>query len=261
VVREWAAAFGPLRNLKDRNATFWRAPSRGQVRGGAPVRRSFACGSDCAAVLGFRSRCETRFTHCVRCAQTVAASQSTKRAGTRADRNPVLLAAAQARHRAPAHGLARDGVFFGGRRARAGHRARPSPCGAPAARGKLRARCPRLATHPPPRTIVSRKAAGGLRAQRIGAAEHRRLWVGARTHALREHTHRVCSSATSAASEVSYAVRPDAEEHRAPVAQQRASLCAAHEARPSPCLHRPQRKRIADTGQQPIRANNGPAVK
>jgi hypothetical protein len=70
--------------------------------------------ADFAAVLGFRSRCETRCTHCVRCARTVAASQFTKRAGTRTDRNPALLAAAQAHRRTPAHGLAKHRQFFGG---------------------------------------------------------------------------------------------------------------------------------------------------
>jgi hypothetical protein len=85
------------------------------------------------------------------------------------------------------------------------------------------------------RTATTCKAMGGPRAQRIGAAEHRRFWVGACTHALRELTHRVCSNATSAASGVSYAVRPKGEEHREPAAQRRASLCAAHAARPSPC--------------------------
>jgi hypothetical protein len=71
-----------------------------------------AVGADCAAVLGFRSRRKTRFTHFVRCARTVAVSQFTKRARTRADRNPVLLAAAQAHHRTPTHGLAKNHLFF-----------------------------------------------------------------------------------------------------------------------------------------------------
>jgi hypothetical protein len=87
------------------------------------------------------------------------------------------------------------------------------------------------------RTAATGKAAGGPRAQRIGAAEECCLWVGACTHALREHTHRVCSSATNAVSAASYAVRPKGEYRRAPVAQRRASLCAAHAACPSPCKH------------------------
>jgi hypothetical protein len=106
------------------------------------------------------------------------------------------------------------------------------------------------------RTVVPGKAAGGPRAQRIGAAEHRRLWVGACTHALRELAHRVCSSATNEVSEASYAVRPEAEERREPVAQRRASLCAVPAARPSPCLHRQSSQRIADADQAPRRADS-----
>ena len=101
------------------------------------------------------------------------------------------------------------------------------------------------------RTADTGKAMGGPRAQCIGAAEQRRLWVGACTHALRELTHRVCSSATNAVSEASYAVRPKAEERRAPVAQRRAILCAAPAARPSPCKHARWRERIADARKQP----------
>ncbi len=45
-------------------------------------------------MLGLRSHRETRFTHCVRCARTLAVSQITKRAGTRADLSPALLGGA-----------------------------------------------------------------------------------------------------------------------------------------------------------------------
>ena len=57
------------------------------------VARS-AHSADCTAVLGQGSRRRTRFTHFVRCAQTVATSQSTKRAA-RADPCPAILVAPQ----------------------------------------------------------------------------------------------------------------------------------------------------------------------
>jgi len=46
-----------------------------------------------AAVLGLVARRETHFAHCVRCARTIATSQSTKRAA-RAATSPALLGAA-----------------------------------------------------------------------------------------------------------------------------------------------------------------------
>ena len=65
----------------------------GGARRGLMVARS-AHSADCTAVLGQGSRRRTRFTHCVRCAQTVATSQSTKRAA-RADPCPAILVAPQ----------------------------------------------------------------------------------------------------------------------------------------------------------------------
>ncbi len=56
---------------------------------------------------------------------------------------------------------------LGWRKTPAGHRARLAPARAPAARGKPRARCPRLAPHSHPRTAVPRKAAGGAQAGRM----------------------------------------------------------------------------------------------
>jgi hypothetical protein len=50
----------------------------------------------------------------------------------------------------------------------------------------------------------------------LWGGEERSVGVGARTRALRELTHRVCLNATSAASEVSYAMRPQ-REHRSGV--------------------------------------------
>ena len=75
-----------------------RVPERfgvapGGARRGLMVARSARC-ADCTAVLDQGSRRRTRFAHCVRFAQTVATSQSTKRAA-RADPCPAILVAPQ----------------------------------------------------------------------------------------------------------------------------------------------------------------------
>jgi hypothetical protein len=117
------SAFGslPLCSLVLAGAKPW-----GSVRRHATAAVG-AFGADCAAVLGFRSRRKTRFTRCARYAQTIAASQSTKRAITRAARNPPRLAAAQARRRTLPHGFTRQRPFFVGERSQSGHRARLAP--------------------------------------------------------------------------------------------------------------------------------------
>jgi hypothetical protein len=51
---------------------------------------------------------------------------------------------------------------------------------------------------------------------RLCGGEEHRVSVGARTRALRHLTRRICSSATNAVSEASYAARPKAE-HRSAV--------------------------------------------
>jgi hypothetical protein len=55
--------------------------------------------------------------------------------------------------------------------------------------------------------------------------------VGARSRALRELTHRICSSATNAVSEASYAVRPTPE-HRSAVGALLAPTAAVARQRP-----------------------------
>jgi hypothetical protein len=159
---------------------------------------------DCAAVLGFRSRRRTRFTRCARFAQTAAASQRLKRAGTRADRNPALLAAAEAHHRTPAHGFAKNNPqLFWERRTQAGHRARLAPrqraCGARQCAGSMPAYC-RISL-PKNGSLLQGlgPAAVGLRMRRRG----RSPGVGARTRALQHLTRRSCLSATNAVSEAS----------------------------------------------------------
>jgi hypothetical protein len=85
----------------------------------------------------------------------------------------------------------------------------PTACRAPQARltDASRARCP-AGVLPLPRTTVPRQAVGGCARARLCGGEEHRVSVGARTRALRKLTHRICSSATSKASEESYAVRP-----------------------------------------------------
>ncbi len=93
----------------------------------------------------------------------------------------------------------------------------PAACRAPQARspGASRARCPARVLLQQ-RTAVPRQAVGGCAGVRLCGGEERRVSVGARTRALRQLTHRICSSATNAVSEASYAVRPKPE-HRSAV--------------------------------------------
>ncbi len=81
--------------------------------------------------------------------------------------------------------------------------------------GASRARCPACVL-PLPRTAVPRQAVGGCARARLCGGEERRVLVGVRTRTLRQLTHRICSSATNAVSEASYAVRPTPE-HRSAV--------------------------------------------
>ena len=213
-----------------------------------------ACGADFAAVLGFRSRRITRFAHCVRCARTDAASQFTKRASTRADRNPALLAAAQARHRAPAHGFARQHLFLVGER--------PQPGIEPGWR--LHARLRRAASHgldarglplTPPQERLSAQGGGRGAGGANGAAEKHRAEVGARTRALRDLTHRECSSATNAVSEASFAVRPQTEHRRAPSRSEGERRLSPDCAPPAALLaHRPRPSAFADNRERTQRA-------
>ncbi len=274
---------GPLPTL---NARF--AHTVGIAKPWAGARWRFgaavgACGADFAAVLGFRSRRITRCAHCVRCARTDAASQFTKRARTRADRNPGLagragrkrpaarqartvhwtvrvrarlLAAAQARHRAPAHGFARQHLFLVGER--------PQPGIEPGWR--LHARLRRAASHgldarglpftPPQERRLPQgggRGAGGAN----GAAEKRRAEVGARTRALRDLTHRECSSATNAVSAASFAVRPQTEHRREPSRSEGERRLSPDCAPPAALLaHRPRPSALRTIANAP----NGPVA-
>jgi hypothetical protein len=198
-----------------------------------------AFGVDFAAVLGLRSRRRTRFVRCAHCAQTTAASQLTKRASTRTDRTPALLAAAQALHRTPAHDFAGHRQFIIGGRSQSGHRARLAPskraCGARQVAGSMPAACPSPSLSRP---IVSRKAWGRPVRGCVCDGEERSAGVGARTRALRQLTRRSCLSVTSAASAASSAARPQREYRSEPRAAGRRIRSPAP-AGPKPCKHEP----------------------
>jgi hypothetical protein len=94
----------------------------------------------------------------------------------------------------------------------------PAACRAPQARNRARAGLDArlLPFHSNKEPVVSRQAVGGCAVARLCGGEEHRVSVGARTRALRQLTHRICSSATNAVSEASYAVRPEPE-HRSAV--------------------------------------------
>jgi hypothetical protein len=75
---------------------------------------------------------------------------------------------------------------------------------APQARGSAQAGLDaRLVRFFPKEQWCLRKAVGGGAAARLCGGEEHRVSVGACTHALRQLTHRVCSSETNAVSEAS----------------------------------------------------------
>ena len=200
------------------------APGRrgGRYPGWAPTVAVGQC-ADCAAMLTARSRRETRFTHFVRYAQTVSASQMkearcARRRSARADRAAALLAAPQVAH--PGY--------------------RPPRCNS--------SWC--LSTKG---TVVPAKPGVGVRRQRH---MRRRGTEGSwpRAHsALRLLTRRDCPSATNAVSEASFATGRETEYRREPFAQRRA---AASERRRIPArgfasMHSRQvAKRLSDSARE-----------
>src|SRR5664280_2052120 len=164
----------------------WHGVDRGsrQAAGGARrgrrLRRS-ALRADSAAMLGLRSRRETRCVRVAHCAQTVATSQLWMRAA-RADRSPALLAATDS---APdGHRLPRNTAF------RSEH------------------------------TNWWCKGASGQVAERLWSAEKRKARGRARS-ALPPLTCRICLSAVSEANVASYAAGRETEHRRAVGAQRR----------------------------------------
>ncbi len=127
-------------------------------------------------------------------------------------------------------------------------------CGARQAAGSMPAACQTLS----PRTIVSRKAWGRPAPGCVGDGEERSPGVGARTRALRKLTRRNCPNETSAASEVSFAARPQGEYRSAPCAAGR-RLRSPAPAGPMPCLRTTDKQAHFRTfanshnGPQPVR--------
>ena len=129
----------------------------------------------------------------------------------------------------------------------------PTACRAPQARHRARAGLdarllPFHLTKEPP---VPRLAAGGCAQARLCGGEERRVSVGARSRALRQLTHRICSSATNAVSEASYAVRPKSE-HRSAVGAPLAPTAAVAR------LRTPARG-LAPASTSTLRTSNGRA--
>ncbi len=186
------------------------------------------------AMLGLRSHRETRCTHCVRCARTLAVSQLTKRAGTRADLSPALLGGAIRPACAPPAALREQSIL--GERVWQAAGIEPAACRAPQARNRARAGLDaRLLTFSHKEQALPRQAVGGCALVRLCGGEERRVSVGARTRALRKLTRRNCLNATSAASEVSFAARPQGEYRSAPCAAGR-RLRSPVPAGPMPCI-------------------------
>ena len=171
--------------FRRRSAHRGRCPMRclpAHAKPWAGARRRLAaavapCRADCAAVLALGSRRRTRFVRCAHCAQTScdeSVSRSALRAPTQALGRARLLAAADARRHAPAHGFAGNAGSLGRGTTRCGPRARSTPRRARSgARGESQARCLRLAFSSP-RTCGVCKDALGRRAQRLCGDEQRR---------------------------------------------------------------------------------------
>ncbi len=207
---------GPLCAFATVRKCAWRWPVReqGGGRGAVGAQPALALAArGFPAMLGLRSHRETRFTHCARCARTLAVSQITKRAGTRADLSPALLGGAIRPACAPPAAL-REQSFLGESVGQATG-IEPAACRAPQARNRATVgldarRWPFTSNQ---EQVPPRQAVGGCALARLCGGEEHRVSVGARTCALRELTRRICSSATSAAS---YAARPKPE-HRSAV--------------------------------------------
>ncbi len=161
--------------------------------GGRRLRRRLRCGAR-VSVAPHNSLRSLRSLRSNRCGESVDEAR-----GTRADRNPGLagragrkrpaarqartvhwtvrvrarlLAAAQARHRAPAHGFARQpGSWLEKDPSRASSPAGACTraCGARQATGSMPAACPSLT----PKNGCSRKAAGGAQAGRMAPPRRR----------------------------------------------------------------------------------------
>ncbi len=182
----------------------------------ALVRRSAPRGAEVRCGARVSVAPQTRCTHCVRCARTDRGESVTKRAGTRADLSPALLAAAHAppaRTRPP---LCAAAAVLGLEKGQARASSPVAPARAPRRAAGPAGLDARLASSLHPRTAVPAKRRAGRRrgewrrregepghkqssglfvpGEQLGACARRglqgRAEVGARTRALRDLTHR-----------------------------------------------------------------------
>ncbi len=171
----WASGFGPLCAFA--NVRKCAGPGlvrkQGGGRGAVGAQAALALAArGFPAMLGLRSHRETRCTHCVRCARTLAVSQITKRAGTRADLSPVLLGGAIRPACAPPAAL-REQSFLGVSEGQAAG-IEPVACRAPQARVQapagLDARLGSFSNQEPSAASQSRgRVRGGAPVRRRGA--------------------------------------------------------------------------------------------
>ncbi len=126
-------------------------------------------------------------------------------------------------------------------------------CGARQATGSMPAACPSLFPKNDCCPQGGGRGAGGAN----GAAEKHRAEVGARTRALRDLTHRECSSATNAVSAASFAVRPQTEHRREPSRSEGERRLSPDCAPPAALLaHQPRPSAFADDRERTQRADS-----
>ncbi len=284
VARQRVSGFGPLCAFAIVRKCAGPRPVRkqGGGRGAVGAQAALALAArGFPAMLGLRSHRETRCTHCVRCARTLAVSQITKRAGTRADLSPVLLGGAIRPACAPPAAL-RGEPFLGKSEGQAAG-IEPVACRAPQARVQAPAGLDaRLGSFSNQEPRLPRKAVGGCALARLcggeeaspdtnspvdcsclasgwalapSAACKARVSVGARTRALRQLTRRICSSAANAVSAASYAARPKPE-HRSAVGAAGADRRTEAPARTRPRLCDPH----GVCAKRAFKVGNGPTA-
>ena len=192
-----ARAAGGVRRRRSSRSRDCPAPrARGSVRRQARrVHRTFHVRAPCIGPLARRS---TRCAHFVRCTQTLATSQSTKRAA-RAAESPALPGASHARRQPPGRGFAEPVVASDASKLSVATVLSLSP---PTTGGGLRG-----GRHPVAAIGGATSSAGprAARAQRV----------------LRRLTRRACLSGVSAANAASCATRPRPAQQRAVGAQRR----------------------------------------
>ena len=214
-------ALGPLPSFaRVRNSTCAKAWAQARLRAGQ--RRGSDSTPRCAgsaAVLTLGSRCITPSARCARCGRTDAASQMTKRAGTRADPRAPLLAVSYSPRHWPARSLAETVVHLG----RISHWCLQGRAWAAAGR-----------------------ACEATRSAGLGAR--------ARTRALRDLTRCACSTTTSAASGGSCATGP---RDRAPQCSRCTSPTASPK-RPAAAQARPCSRGLTTCRMRTLNDSNGP---